>query len=169
MNLQQKLERPFPVGRLHWRIGATNQDKSSGIALAYIDARDVMRRLDEAVGFENWQCRYPHVGKLIVCEIGICLQHSAEQTEWLWRSNGAGETAVEGEKGGCSDAFKRAAVMWGIGRYLYALPNVWVPVQPRGKSFYLPDDSISMLLERLPEWATPEGYDKIIQQRKDNG
>ena len=49
MNLQQRLERPFPVNRLRWRIGATNHDKTSAIALAYIDARDVMYRLDDAV------------------------------------------------------------------------------------------------------------------------
>jgi hypothetical protein len=30
-----------------------------------------------------------------------------------------------------SDAFKRAAVKWGIGRYLYRLPNVWAPCEYR--------------------------------------
>lgn len=162
MSVQQSLERPFPVSRLHWRIGATNQEKTSGIALAYIDARDVMRRLDESVGFEKWQCRYSHADKLIICEIGLLIAVGSSADGWSWRANGAGETAVEGQKGGCSDAFKRAAVMWGIGRYLYALPNVWVPIENRR----LPDSSIELLINRLPAWATPEGYDEIQEKRK---
>ena len=160
MDVKHALERPFPVTSLHWRIGATNQDKTSGIGLAYIDARDVMRRLDDAVGFDSWQCRYTHATNLIICEIGLCID-----SDWMWRSNGAGETAVEGEKGGCSDAFKRAAVMWGIGRYLYALPNIWVPVEKYGNSARLPDSSKQLLFDRLPKWATPEGYDDLIAKR----
>ena len=165
--LKHNLERPFPVNRIHWRVGATNGDKSSGIALAYIDARDVMMRLDEAVGFENWQVRYTHADRIIIAEIGISTNKLSThpQGHWIWRANGAGETAVEGEKGGASDAFKRAAVMWGIGRYLYSLPNIWVPVQQRGKSVILPDESKKQLIERLPKWATPEGYDEIMKNR----
>jgi hypothetical protein len=37
---------PFPPGRVSWRVGSTTQDKKRGMALAYIDARDVMDRLD---------------------------------------------------------------------------------------------------------------------------
>tara|TARA_R110000851_G_scaffold284617_1_gene438177 strand:- start:1290 stop:1529 length:240 start_codon:yes stop_codon:yes gene_type:complete len=39
--------------------------------------------------------------------------------EWVWKSDGAGETSIEGEKGGFSDAFKRAAVHFGYARELY--------------------------------------------------
>jgi hypothetical protein len=49
------------AGRKH------HQRQVKGMALAYIDARDVMQRLDEAVGPDNWQCRYPitdHAKKL---------------------------------------------------------------------------------------------------------
>jgi hypothetical protein len=42
---------------------------------------------------------------------------------------------MEAEKGAISDAFKRAAVMWGIGRYLYDLDSPWVQIEPRGRSF----------------------------------
>lgn len=159
MNLKQRLERPFPVSSIRWRAGATTKDKSKCIPLAYIDARDVMRRLDDAVGFENWQCRYPHAGKIVICEIGIlraCVVGMGKTDEWMWRSNGSGETDIEGEKGACSKAMVRAGVAWGIGRYLYALPNVWVPYDGRQ-----PKE-----LPTLPEWATPEGYDKLIAQRE---
>jgi hypothetical protein len=141
---------PFPIKSVSWRVGATTQDKSKGIALAYIDARDVMKRLDEVVGFGNWQVKYPFAG---CCEIGICLQD-----KWVWKANGAGETAVEGEKGQFSDAFKRAAVMWGIGRYLYSLPNAWVALKPQGRSHVISEPP------PLPTWATPEGYAAIIEK-----
>jgi hypothetical protein len=82
----------------------------------------------------------------VVCDLGIFDDNVGD---WLWRANGAGETQVEGEKGALSYAFKRAAVLWGIGRYLYYLPNKWVDMDER-KKFTPP---------QLPDWATPEGYE----------
>jgi len=148
MNLHEKLQEPFPVKAINWRVGATSKDKTKAIALAYIDARDVMKRLDDVVGMENWQCRYPFVG---CCDIGICID-----SVWIWKSNGAGETQVESEKGQYSDAFKRAGVMWGIGRYLYSLPNVWVPIDQYKRIIKPPE---------LPTWATPSGYAKMLADR----
>src|SRR5690625_2037857 len=52
--LLRKLAAPFDPARIHWRVGATTKDKSKGIALAYINARDVMRRLDQVMGLD-WQ------------------------------------------------------------------------------------------------------------------
>lgn len=137
------LHKPFPAKNIHWRVGATNNDKSKGIALAYLDARDVMQRLDEVVGSMNWQCRYPFQG---CCEIGI---RDKDSKEWIWKSNGAGQSDIEAEKGQYSDAFKRAAVLWGIGQYLYDLPNVWVDLEG-GKRFS--KETISELTARLERW-----------------
>lgn len=153
--IKHQLERPFPVSKLHWRVGATTKDKSKGIALVYVDARDVMKRLDDVMG-PYWQCRYPISDNgLLVCEIGLKLGD-----EWMWRSNGAGDTQVEAEKGKASDAFKRAAVLWGVSRYLYALSNIWTPIKPMGRSHVLTETP------DVPEWATPEGYDKLMEKRK---
>src|SRR5690606_21618622 len=119
------LAAPFPPDRVSWRVGSTTSDKSRGMALAYIDARDVMDRLDEVVGPGNWQCRYPHANGKTVCEIGINVAagmaqvvdgHASTVERWVWKADGAGDTDVEAEKGAGSDAFKRAAVRWGIGR-----------------------------------------------------
>ena len=152
MNIEQQLAAPFPVSRIHWRVGARTKDKSKGIARAYIDARDVMKRLDDVVGGLNWQNCYTHVtDKGVVCEIGIRVGE-----EWLWRANGAGDTQVEAEKGAMSDAFKRAAVLWGIGRYLYALPNTWCELEG-GQRIKAPP--------ALPTWATPEGYQQILEKK----
>lgn len=116
-----RLRDPFPADAVSWRVGSTSRDKKKGLALAYIDARDVMRRLDEVCGPGNWQCDYPHAAQKTVCRIGIRVGE-----EWVWKANGAGDTDIEGEKGALSDAFKRAAVLWGIGQYLYDLESPWV-------------------------------------------
>jgi hypothetical protein len=123
MSLQEQLAAPFPPDRVSWRPGSMTKDKSKARALAYIDARDVMQRLDDVCGLGGWQCRYSHVAPIIVCDIAIKIDG-----EWLWKANGAGQTDIEGEKGGSSDAFKRAAVMLGIGRYLYDIDSPWVQV-----------------------------------------
>lgn len=150
-NLIKNLSRPFPVDVISWRVGSTNADKSKGIALAYIDARDVMTRLDEVCGLD-WQCRYSHAADKVICEIGILFSDG-----WRFRANGAGDTQIEAEKGAISDAFKRAAVMWGIGRYLYSLPTVWVDLK----------DKRIVKPPALPPWATPEQWDGSVASMAD--
>lgn len=46
------------------------------------------------------------------------------------QTDGAENTDIEPVKGGLSDAYKRAAVKWGIGRYLYDMEAAWVDVDP---------------------------------------
>lgn len=135
-----KLSAPFPPAKVHWRIGSMTRDQNKATALAYLDARDVMERLDVVVGPQYWQCRYPFAG---CCELGIRFDH-----EWIWKANGAGETKVEGEKGQFSDAFKRAAVLWGIGRYLYDLPVIWMPIENKRFS----KETLTELTNRLTKW-----------------
>lgn len=45
--------------------------------------------------------------------------------EWVTRWDGSDVTDVEPYKGGISSAVKRAAVPWGIGRYLYEFGESW--------------------------------------------
>lgn len=118
------LRKPFPPAVVSWRPGSTNKEKTKAMALAYIDARDVQDRFDEVCGAANWQCKFPlSDGKRIICEISIRIDG-----EWITKADGAGDTDIEGEKGAISDAFKRAAVKWGVGRYLYDLPSPWVEI-----------------------------------------
>jgi len=144
MAIHMELTRPWDADKLHWRVGATTQDKSKGIALAYVDARDVMQRLDGCIGVADWQCRYPSTG---TCELSIKIDG-----EWITKTNAAGETQVEAEKGQASDAFKRAAVLWGVGRYLYYLPTVWCPLKPAGRSYQIAETP------SVPNWALPANW-----------
>jgi hypothetical protein len=65
------------------------------------------------------------------------------------KSNGAGDTDVEGPKGALSDAFKRAAVLWGIGRYLYSLESPWVALEARGRSYVIAKSELPRLKSML--------------------
>ena len=150
------LAEPFAPERVSWRVGSTNAKnagndpaKLRGQALAYIDARDVQDRLDAVCGPSNWQNRFPlSDGKRVICEIGIRIDG-----EWVWKSDGAGDTDYEGEKGAISDAFKRAAVKWGVGRYLYDVDAPWVSIEAFGRSFKIVDSEKRRLLNVLPRPA----------------
>jgi hypothetical protein len=120
---------PFMPEEIDWRIGNKASDNKTAKPLAYMDARAAMDRLDAAVGPAYWQCNYTPAGPIMICAIGIRFG------DWVWKQDGAGATDIEGEKGAMSDAFKRAAVRWGIGRYLYNIDAPWAEIEPQGKSF----------------------------------
>lgn len=150
-----ELCRPFAAEEIDWRIGSTNADKSKGMALAYMDARAVMDRLDSVCGPENWQCNYTAgVAGSIVCNLGIRMPSG----EWVWKADGAGATDVEGEKGMLSDALKRAAVRWGVGRYLYEMQSPWVAIEARGRSYFIPDAERKKLDKVHEEFCTTAGW-----------
>ncbi len=142
------LEYPFTADEIEWRILRTTKDKTKGQVAAFIDSRAIQKRLDTVLGRENWQnhlCTVPgkdNAGTAHICEISI---YYASRGEWIRKSDGAGSTDIEPIKGGLSNAFKRAASMWGIGRYLYALKNIWVPLK-EGK--YIPDDEFPRLAQQ---------------------
>lgn len=147
--LLAQLKNPFDPRFVKWRIGSTSKDKTKGIALAYIDSREVMKRLDDVCGVAGWQAHYKEVNGGFICELSIKIGN-----DWITKSNAAGNTKVEPIKGGASDALKRAAAVWGVGRYLYYLPNVWVPIKPQGNSYVLAETP------ELPEWALPSRVER---------
>jgi len=149
------LAAPFPAQEIRWRVGATTNDNKKGLALAYVDARAVMDRLDDVVGQENWSDNYHEVLGRIVCTLSLRFTEGASSIyEWVAKSDGAGDREKKGglkagdvAKGGVSDAFKRAGVKWGIGRYLYRLESRWMPLDKYGGLEETP---------ALPPWALPE-------------
>ncbi len=132
MNLEDlKKEMPFK-----WRVQSVTEYGAK--CVAYIDARDVQDRLDEVCG-QYWQAVYKEYKGNLFCSIGI-REHASNgdfflNSEWIWRSDCGTESNVERQKGEASDAFKRAAVMWGIGRFLYSkkIINLDVVKNKKGK------------------------------------
>jgi hypothetical protein len=135
MNLEDlKKEIPFK-----WRVQSANQYGAS--CVAYIDSRQVQDLLDEVLGAENWQCKFEeHKGNMF-CSIAIRDEREEYNNEWVWKSDCGTESQVEKQKGEASDAFKRAAVMWGVGRFLYSKDIIKLPVKKNDKGKYLPYSS----------------------------
>lgn len=130
MNLKEKLEKQFSDDELEFRVGATNSDKTKGLALAYIQARAIQNRLDEVVGIENWRVSYKEINGGFIAKLELKINN-----EWIAKEDGSGTTDYEAIKGGISCAFKRVASVWGIGRYLYEVEGQWLPIEQRGKSY----------------------------------
>ena len=129
INTWELLSRAFAPNQVRWRIGRKSKKGDKAMPLAYIDARDVMDRLDGVMGPDGWQSSYTEtVRGRVICSLSLNING-----EWITKSDGAGDTQVEGEKGAISDAFKRAAVHWGIGRYLYAMDAPWVAINDWGQ------------------------------------
>jgi len=145
VDVMRKLAEPFPSAEVRARIGTKSRNTNKAQVLAYIDARTVMKRLDDVLGPENWQSELRPLGeKGFICRLSFRLPGTQE---WLHREDVADLSAVEAIKGGASDAFKRAAVQLGIGQYLYDLPAPWVSLvnDQLPKAFKFP----------LPNWALP--------------
>ncbi len=114
MSELDRLKAPFAKHEVKTRTSFNQKGKT----LFYIDARCAMKRLDDVVGSHNWQDDYKSIDGRTVCNLSVRING-----EWITKSDGAGDTNIEGEKGGLSDAFKRAAVKFGVGRYLYYIPH----------------------------------------------
>lgn len=122
MDLSQ-LKKEIPY---QWRVQSFSKFKPQASCVAYIDARDVMNLLDEVCGPENWQSDYKQVNGNVYAGIGIWINE-----RWVWKWDAGTETKVEKEKGEASDSFKRAAVKWGIGRFLYDLDIQYIPANEK--------------------------------------
>lgn len=154
----------FTKEEIEWRIQTTGKSPQNGnpwaMVLPYITSRAIMNRLDEVVGIYNWKDHYVQLKNGLMCTIFIKTKIITENTlktgealgttiehEWIGKSDGAPETERESFKGGMSDAFKRAAVKWGMGRYLYTF---------KGPFF------VDLLPQKVGE------HNAVIQDKKNN-
>lgn len=163
---QAKLAAPFPADDVEWRIGRAGEKNGSvwAMCLAYVTNRAIQNRLDAVFGIDGWRNEYaagPEGG--VIC--GISVWH--DERKWITKWDGAPATDIEAVKGGLSDSMKRAAVQWGIGRYLYKLPEGWAdcgsersPAHPNRGS-YKDKNKVEHTFwwaePALPAWALPEG------------
>lgn len=144
----RRLADPFSPSDIEWKPGAVangrNGGDKKGLAMAYLTSRAVQDRLDLVCGPADWRNEFLPAPPLsdgrpggVLCGISILVERTAADgsvsSEWITKWDGADHTDVEAVKGGLSAALKRSAVQWGIGRYLYDLPNQWVRLDNRGR------------------------------------
>ncbi|PTA66915.1 Rad52/Rad22 family DNA repair protein [Deinococcus arcticus] len=141
--VKDQLAAPFPARRVLWRAQNFSRDRTTARMVAYVDARTVMDRLDEVCP-DAWEFDVEFLpgplpaarGRLTVLGLTRCDVGEA----------GEGDAATL--KAAASDALKRCAVHFGVGRYLYDLPSPWVAWDEERRA---PAE-----LPRLPEWALSE-------------
>lgn len=148
----EALEAPFDIEEIKQRPLVTKKDKSAALPANYIDARTVAKRLDEVVGPMLWQRDHKEIKGVVYAGIGI---YSEEINQWIWKWDSGVESNMEKEKGESSDSFKRAAVNWGIGRFLYELPEMWVDGKAsKAGKFYFDNASIKAYRKQLSNYLT---------------
>ena len=131
----RKLAEPFPPGEVQWRVEALSRDKKRALVVPYVDARTVLDRLDKVVGPEGWHDAYEVLSdaeRLVKDERGERRERLCEVKCRLTVLGVTKEDVGEGDslKAAFSDALKRAAVKFGVGRYLYRLEKQWVDYDP---------------------------------------
>jgi hypothetical protein len=142
--ISERLAEPFDRDEIKWKPQMVKGERA--LAVAYVDARVVMDRLDAVFGVLGWRDEYSLLeGGCVLCRLSCRVDG-----EWIHKEDvgSPSEQPDEGDriKAAHSDALKRAAVKFGIGRYLYRLPNEWVDYDPRTRTIKPPS---------LPDWALP--------------
>ena len=175
LEIEKKLQAPFYPDEIEWRVGAKTKDETKGMALPYVTNRAIQNRLDSLFGCFGWRNEFKEwKGNAQVC--GISIKHEGD---WITKWDGADDSDFEPTKGGLSDSMKRAAVQWGIGRYLYKLEAVWVPIKKVGKSHAIaqipdlpawakPKDMITKQPDKKPRTITKAEQDKMVALAKGN-
>ena len=155
----KELQAPFKNEEIENKVGATNKEKTMGLALFYVQARAIQKRLDEVLGFMNWKVVYREVQGGFLCSLSIRVNG-----EWIAKEDGAQITEYESVKGGISSAFKRAASSgFSIGRYLYDAEANWYPIRSAGRGYEFTIDPTPSFPEKgtgspttIPTPSTPE-------------
>jgi hypothetical protein len=140
------LLRPFARADVELKPTATNSDKSRALASPYADMRVYFARLDQICGVENWSHTITLSERGAVCALTIFgVTKSAAGDYPIDRSDENVATSAE------SQAFKRACVAFGLGRYLYQFPQTWAAYDSQKKQFIDPAGVVAQMYAALPK------------------
>jgi hypothetical protein len=154
------LEVPFEPNEIKWRVVKTGQRGRRGAIIPFADPRAYSDRLHQLFTPKGWkrECVITHVPSLCRIKDGKSivtakvLMAIAVTIHGIGSQVGTGEEwADEGNAGTSADAqaFKRACMYFGLGRYLYRFNETWVNLDKRGNPLSVPV---------LPDWALPPGW-----------
>jgi len=160
MSIREQLREPLARKDIEFRVSRVSAKTKKASVLAYLTARGVMNRLDDVFGIDGWADEYELLSTGVKCKLLVRIG-----ADWIKKEDVAPFTNIEALKGGFSDALKRAAVKYGIGRYLYELPDYWVDILPnkpakaKNRVHYQPSgkDGVTgyWVEPDLPDWALP--------------
>lgn len=175
-DVYKALSAPFASVDIEWRVqqSGVKNNRPWAMVLAYITNRAIQNRLDEVFGPMGWRNEYREEAGGVMCGISVW---NSEQKEWVTKWDGAEKTDVESFKGGLSASMKRAAVQWGIGRYLYKLESGFAQCfnDKQGKNRGTASDKqtrqktyFTWNPPALPAWALPDDEQQQIHQQQNH-
>jgi hypothetical protein len=162
--IRSALSAPFERKDIEFRVCRASQKNKKVSVLAYLTARAIMERLDAVFGVEGWRDEYEVLQNGVKCRLFVKIGQ-----DWISKEDVAAFTNIEALKGAFSDSLKRAGVKYGIGRYLYDLPEHWVEVVAERPTkallpyhYHASDGLTGFWIEpQLPQWALPDTKAKI--------
>jgi hypothetical protein len=149
--MNEILTAPIQPNEIEWRVQSVTSTGKM-IVVPYINNRCVMQRFDAAFGPTNWTSEFREITNGFICRLTVYLDGQT-----ITREDGASKTNIEPEKGGISDAMKRAAVQFGLGRCLYDYPKVFIECNDK----YIPDWAQEKLT-KLVEWVNVGNFKEVI-------
>jgi len=165
------LEVPFPPDQVRWRVTNTTNDKKSGQIVPYADPRAFTDRLNALFSPQGWTREYKietmnnitRMKKGETIASGKVLVTCSVTIIGLWSHSGTGEEWADDDNGMTSadaQAFKRACSCFGLGRYFYDFPAIWVDLDQNRQPARAP---------MLSAWALPENWRKGMRPTSRNG
>ncbi len=154
------LRRPFKPEAIKWKI-QTNPKPEQGkkaMIVAHIDARLVAARLNTVA--PDWSNSFNEgLHGSVICRLTVC-GHTRCDVGWAEVADSNGVITDAGIKGIYSDAFKRAAVQFGVGAFLYSLPRQYAAadqLKHLGRSWYLTPALENKLRGSYADWLKATG------------
>src|SRR5260221_2675281 len=163
--IAQKLRAPFDPADVDWRPQGNPKAGENCQVVCYITARAVMDRLDEVVGASNWAFDYEAI---VIANGQVQIAKGRLTLHGVSKEDVGEASSFDPSKGCVSDALKRCAVLWGIGRYLYNVPPTWVRMDAEKR---IPDAVLATLRVQLPGGSgrvtdVPVESTKVVQQHR---
>jgi hypothetical protein len=134
--IAQALSAPFDAAEVKFKPAVVSGNRA--LALAYVDARVIQDRLDDVLGVMGWQDSY----RVLPDGSVMCRLRLKIGDQWITKVDVGGQSEQpdggDRTKAAFSDALKRAAVKFGVGRYLYRLPQLWCDYDAHKRQFVRP-------------------------------
>jgi len=140
------LLRPFAKTDIALKPTALTKDRTRALATPHADMRAYFVRLDKICGVENWSHTITLSERGAVCALTIFgVTKSATGDYPTDRSDENAATSAEAQ------AFKRACAAFGLGRYLYSLPQIWAAYDEQKKQIIDPAGVVAQMYASLPK------------------
>jgi hypothetical protein len=137
------LAAPFPEDRIGVKVQSFSKDKTKAMLVCYVQHTDAYHRLDQVD--PNWTAEITEsnrAGDTVFASVRLTLKGVSREN---FGDGGDPKSAT-------SDAIKRAAMLFGVGRYLYDSETVWVDYNDQRDKF--------------KSWTIQEFNDAAGRQRK---